>query len=94
MAENIKLGGSIELVGFNDLSVAESIVAKKIIGGFARGFSDESDGYEKLVIERERGKLEGILTISGEDIKVSDDSDNLFIALGKVLNKLEKEAKK
>ena len=94
MAENIKLGGNIELVGFEDLSVAESIVAKKIIGGFARNFSDNNEGYEHLVVQKDGDVLSAKLSIDGAEKEASDEIDNFFMSLGKVLNKLEKEIKK
>jgi len=98
MDENLELGGKISLSGFKEVKPAELIVAKKLIGGYARRFSDELTNYESLHLHlkavhktpgSEKYEIHGKLLFDG-NIKVSEVIDrNLFVALDNVLKKLE-----
>jgi len=93
-----ELGGNISLSGFKDVEPAELIVVKKLTGSYARKFSDHLKGYESLAVHlkdvhksegSERFELHGKLVHDGK-VTVSEITDNnLFVALDKVLKKLE-----
>ncbi len=94
----MELGGNISLSGFKEVKPAELIVVKKIIGGYARKFSDSLNNYESLRIYlkavhktpgSEKYEIHGKLLFDG-NLKVSEIVDrNLFVALDSVLKKLE-----
>jgi hypothetical protein len=98
MDEDMELGGNISLSGFKEVKPAELIVVKKIIGGYARKFSDSLNNYESLRIYlkavhktpgSEKYEIHGKLLFDG-NLKVSEIVDrNLFVALDSVLKKLE-----
>ncbi len=98
----IELGGNIELVGFKDLDSAELVILKKIIGNYARKFSDSIEGYEQLTINLKKvggaksSKFEvlGKLMISGKPVNSDVTENNLFVAVAEVLKKLEKQSLK
>lgn len=98
MDEDLELGGNIHLSGFKELKPAEMIVAKKLIGGYARKFSDNFEKYESLHLYlkavhktpgSEKYEIHGKLMLKGT-FKFSEVIDrNLFIALDNVLKNLE-----
>ena len=96
----MELGGNIELVGFKELEPAELIILKKIIGSYARKFSDSVEGYEKLVLnlKKAQGKnkfeVDGKLFSSSGQINSEVTHQNLFVTVADVLKKMEKQAVK
>jgi hypothetical protein len=98
MDDDMELGGKISLSGFKEIKPAELIVVKKIIGGYARKFSDGLKNYESLHVYlkavhktpgSEKYEIHGKLLFDG-NLKVSEIVDrNLFVALDSVLKKLE-----
>ena len=101
MDEDIELGGKISLSGFKEVKPAELVVVKKLIGSYARKFSDTLEGYESLHIYlkavhktpgSEKYEIHGKLIFGGK-VKVSEITDrNLFVAIDSVMKKLEKLA--
>lgn len=95
MAEKTRLGGNIVLEGFEELTMAESVVAKKIIGGYARRFSDELEEYKEFQITlNEDESISLILKYGEEEVTVEEKTDNIFFTLGDALKKLEKKVLK
>lgn len=95
MADEIRLGGNIVLNGFEELSSAEAVVAKKIIGGYARKFSDNIEGYKEMEVNLEKDdsfKLKSIVVSESNSFEAEAKDSNAFVALGKALNKLEEKA--
>jgi ribosome-associated translation inhibitor RaiA len=98
----IELGGNIELVGFKDLDSAELIILKKIIGNYARKFSDGIKGYERLSInlkkiggqKSSKYEFDGKLMINGKLVNSSTTENNLFMGVAEVLKKLESQTLK
>jgi hypothetical protein len=98
MDEDMELGGKISLSGFKEVKPAEMVVAKKLIGSYARKFSDSLENYESLHLYlkavhktpgSEKYEIHGKLLFGGK-LKVSEVIDrNLFIALDSVLKHLE-----
>jgi len=96
--DKIELGGNINLSGFKDIPKAEMIVIKKIVGSYARKFSDNLEGYESLSMNlKSIHKTEGSekfevhckLIYKGK-IETSEITErNVFVAVDAVLKKVE-----
>lgn len=86
------LGGNIELAGFRSLDGGSMIVLKKIIGNYARRFSDNY-GSENLSLHLDRLAdsfvLTGTITGKGKTHTASHSDKNLFFLADAVLKKLE-----
>lgn len=96
----MELGGNIELIGFNELDSSELIVLKKIIGNYARKFSDLlGESYEKLVIDLKRVhtskfEIQAKLLVKGKPISSDVTDNNLFMCVAEAMKKLEAQALK
>jgi len=96
--EDIQLGGQIVLSGFKELKPAEIIVVKKLVGSYARKFSDNIKDYESLNIHlkevhktpgSEKFEIHAKILHEGK-IEASEVIDrNIFVALDSVLKKIE-----
>jgi hypothetical protein len=86
------LGGNIELAGFRELDGGTMIVLKKIIGNYARRFSDQH-GSEKLALQLRRDAgvfaLAGSVVCKGRAISADHADKNIFVLVDTVLKKLE-----
>jgi len=100
--EPIELGGSIKLVGFSDLDPPELIITKKMVGSYARRFSDRLNDFQELSISMKRvhktpksEKYEVTSNVAtGSKIYSSNVTDfNLFVAVDSSLKKLEGQIK-
>ena len=95
MAETIKLGGNIELTGFSELDGGSMIILKKIVGSYARKFSDRLKDFEKLVLElNEQGnelEINAKLVVGGKETPTNAKGKNLFVIVDRVLKELEKK---
>ena len=98
MDDDLKLGGNIELSGFKVVSRAEMVVVKKIVGSYARKFSDNVTGYESLKLNvKEVHKSEGsgkyevhaMLSYNGKVESTEITERNIFVCVDSVLKKLE-----
>jgi ribosome-associated translation inhibitor RaiA len=91
----MELGGNIELVDFKDLEPAEMIVLKKIIGNYARKFSDHVENYEKLSLHLKKAEGKHKFEVYAKLLhnQKSTNSEvtgtNLFIAVSDALKKVE-----
>jgi ribosome-associated translation inhibitor RaiA len=94
----MELGGNIELVGFNERDSSELIVLKKIIGNFARKFSDAlGEDYVKLIIDMKQihGKtsskfeIQAKITTKNKPIASEVTENNLFVCVADAMKKLE-----
>ncbi len=99
----MELGGNIELVGFNDVDISEMIVLKKIIGNYARKFSDHMhDDYERLIVDMKHvhGKssskfqIQAKLSTKGKPYSAEVTENNLFVCIADVMKKLEAQIMK
>lgn len=97
-----QLGGSIELSGFRELDGGSAVIIRKIVGSYARRFSDKIQGFERLslmmkkvhqVSEHSEGifELHGKVVASGKAYASKIEDRNLFVAIDKVLDKLSHE---
>ena len=96
----LKLGGSIELSGFRSLNGGQMIILKKIVGNYARRFSDKSTNFEllhlhmKTVHERETSELFEIhakLIDNGRNTSSQVTDRNVFVAVDSALKKIEEQ---
>ena len=98
----IELGGNIELLGFKDIEIQELIVLKKIIGSYARKFSDNIKDYEKLTVHLKqvgaktssKYEVQTKLMIKGKPVNSDVTENNLFVAVAESLKKLESQVVK
>jgi hypothetical protein len=99
----MELGGNIELVGFNERDAGELIILKKVIGNYARKFSDHlGEDYERLIMTMKQihGKTSSKFEIQ---VKVMTKSkpytsevteNNIFVCVADSLKKVESQIMK
>lgn len=96
--ETVELGGNISLTGFKDLESGSITIIKKIVGSYAKKFSEKSDDFKKLSLTMKRvhategsGKYElhAKLILKGAPITAEETDRNLFVVLDNVLKKIE-----
>lgn len=89
MDGSLRLGGNIELFGVESIDNASMVVLKKIVGTYARKFSEK--GLESLAVAfdpdatRVEAKVHGSV-ISGEGVHA-----NRFFALDAALKEVQKQ---
>ncbi len=100
--DKINLGGSIELSGFRELDGGAMIILKKIVGNWARRFSDKTEGFEKLSMtvktahKTEKGEIYELhckVINKGNVTGSSSENRNLFMAVDDALKKAMNEMK-
>ncbi len=98
--EDIQLGGQIVLSGFKDIKPAEIIVVKKLVGSYARKFSDDIKGYESLNLRlkevhktpgSEKYEIQAKLIHEGKLESSEVIERNIFVAVDSALKKLESQ---
>lgn len=96
--DTLELGGNIQLTGFSDLDRDRIVVLKKIVGNYARKFSDRSKNFEQLsltmkpVHETDASRiyeLHAKLMDNGKPFVGEATDRNLFVAVDSVLKKIE-----
>ena len=96
--ETLELGGNIQLTGFSELDGGQMIVLKKIIGNYARKLTESCNNFEQLSVtmksvhETENSRtfeLHARLMDNGKPIVGEVSDRNLFMAIDKVLKKVE-----
>ena len=94
----IELGGNIRLTGFSDMDNAKMVVVKKIVGNYARRFSDLTKNLEflsltiKPVHRTDAGRifeLHAKLMDNGTPIVAESSDRNIFVAIDSALKKVE-----
>jgi hypothetical protein len=95
--ESVFLGGNIELVGFKQVSLADVIVVKKLVGHYTRKIQEHSQNFEKIqIVLKEIHKIDNnakhdihVKAIDNGKVFASEIVDkNLFIALDNTLKKV------
>lgn len=98
MDDTVVLGGNIELSGFSELDGGSMIILKKVVGNYAKKFSERCSKFEKLSVnmktvhEREKSEkyeLHAKLLDNGNPSTSEVTDRNLFFALDSVLKKIE-----
>jgi|WetSurMetagenome_2_1015567.scaffolds.fasta_scaffold206241_2 hypothetical protein len=95
--ESVSLGGNIELVGFKQVSLADVVVVKKLVGHYTRKIQEHSQNFEKIqIFLKEIHKVDNnakheihVKVLDGGKAFSSEVVDkNLFIALDNALKKV------
>ena len=85
----IKLGGNIELEGFEALEPAKLVVIKKVVGNYARQMADSGKGFERLAITiTQKGSMFDIrasAVFNGKETSKDVADSKLFYGLDNVL---------
>lgn len=81
------LGGNITLEGFDNVEPGALVVVKKIVGTYAKKFSEKKD-YKKLTVTLE-GEFRVKVDIDGSSVE--EEQNNLFFALTSALEKVKWE---
>jgi hypothetical protein len=92
--KDLQLGGNITLSGFKEIGRGEIIVVKKIVGSYARKFSDNIDNFESLKLNlkivhqteaSEKYELHCQAIAGGKSYNTDHTDRNLFVCLDHVL---------
>ncbi|MGV8086417.1 MAG: hypothetical protein ACP5N1_02180 [Candidatus Woesearchaeota archaeon] len=95
--ESVSLGGNIELVGFKQVSLADVIVVKKLVGHYTRKIQEQSQNFEKIQISlKEIHKIDNNakheihikVLDGGKSFHTEIVDKNLFISLDSALKKM------
>lgn len=88
--DRLVLGGGIELEGFKVVDLPSMVIVKKMVGRYARSFSDNNEDYEKLLVRAlNSGKrVEAELSLGGKNKLSKAEADNVFMALDDALKGL------
>ncbi len=94
----MKLGGNIELEGFDNIEPAQLVVIKKIVGSSAKKISEEISAFDNLQItlkenEKDKVTLSGKITIKDAEHEAEASDKNLFFALNTLFNELTAKIK-
>ena len=96
--ETLELGGNIKLSGFSALDRDSMVVLKKIVGNYARKFSETCSDFQslnlrmKVVHETEKSEKYELhaMVVDGGKQHTSEITDrNLFFAIDKVFKKIQ-----
>ena len=98
----IQLGGNIELLGFREVERINNVVINKIIGNYARKFSEVGKNFEKLHIqlkkvhdnENPKMQLNAKVMDNGKVFASEVTDRNLYFALDAVLKNIKAEMEK
>ncbi len=83
----VRLGGNIELYGIENFDGATMVVLKKIIGMYARKFSDK--GLERLAVSFAGNDIKIEAVSKGEVHSAESSHDNLYFALDSALKDVQ-----
>jgi len=98
MTEDVNLGSQIILSGFSGLDSSTMVVLRKMVGNYARRYSEISEKFEKLHItmkpvhERKTSEIYEIhakVLANGKPFSTESEERNLFVGIDDVLKKLE-----
>ena len=105
MDESVELGGNITLSGFSGKDFTDMIVVKKIVGQYARKFTDGIPGFTGLAVHLKEvhkhddgkgGKAELVtkVHVDGKEYAAEVVDHNLFVALDTSLKRVFEQAHK
>jgi len=96
MEDILELGGSITLSGFKEIDRGSMAILKKIIGNYAKKFSETCEQFESLsltikTVSRDSHKFEmhGKVLDNGKVFTTEVVDHNLFFVVDKALKKME-----
>lgn len=95
--ESVSLGGNIELVGFKQVSLADVVVVKKLVGHYTRKIQEHSQNFEKIQIslkeihkidDNSKHEIHVKVLEGGKSFHTEVVDKNIFIALDSALKKI------
>jgi ribosome-associated translation inhibitor RaiA len=92
-----QLGSSIEINGFSIVDQASMVIVKKVIGSYARKFSDKNVGFEKLTVILSKDESQDSFQVEAQAKTTSSlfnskiNEKNLFVGIDSVLKNLESQ---
>ena len=89
MDEPVRLGGNIELFGIDSIDGASMIVLKKIIGTYARKFSEK--GLDRLSVYFGDKEVKVEAVSQGNTVSSSAAHSNVFFGVDLALKDVEKQ---
>ncbi|MBW3019516.1 hypothetical protein KY329_05020 [Candidatus Woesearchaeota archaeon] len=89
MIETIKLGGNIELVNAGSIDGGSLVVLKKIIGNYARKFSER--GAESISVAFDGTAVSIDVMRNGDRYSSLGEKTNLFFSLDSALKELDSQ---
>ena len=103
MSEDVELGGNITLTGFKEVSPAEMVVVKKMVGSYARQLSDDITDFQSLKVTlkevhkaaanaNEKHEIHVSVRYHGHHFEVKETDRNLFVVLDSALHKATEHA--
>lgn len=87
----IELGGNIKLIGFKDLEPAKLVVVKKVVGNYAKTFSEKVGDIKELSVELKGTEVKAKLEYKDKTINSETTDQNMFFALDKALSQLKQQ---
>ena len=88
----MKLGGNIELVGFDDIDKQHMIILKKIIGNHVKDLSSSEIGYKKLEVFLEDSPDDTYMLsaklICDETFEASCNHPNILVCIDRLIKKV------
>jgi len=95
----LELGGNITLAGFDGKDFTEMIVVKKMVGQYARQFSDHITGFSALKltlksVHETKTEIHVLITVDGHEITSEETAHNIYIALDMSLKHAYEQARK
>jgi ribosome-associated translation inhibitor RaiA len=103
LSEEVELGGNITLAGFKEVSHAEMVVVKKMVGSYARQLASDLTDFKSLKVtlknvhkveDSKKYELHVSVRYRGEHFEVKEVDRNLFVGLDSVLHKATEHAMK
>jgi len=89
----MKLGGNITLDGFENLEPAMLVVVKKMVGIYAKRFSETLGSVDSLEVVRSENSISVRLTSKEKTFEENANDNNLFVTLSKALTNLANKIK-
>lgn len=89
MEGSLRLGGNIELFGVESIDGASMVVLKKIVGTYARKFSEK--GLESLAVAFDSDAVRIEAKVQGSVISGQASHSNKFFALDGALKEVQKQ---
>ncbi|MDI6737361.1 MAG: hypothetical protein QME12_02475 [Nanoarchaeota archaeon] len=89
----MKLGGGITLEGFEELEPAKFVVARKIIGIYARKTSDSFGKLDSFIVAKTGNSIKVSAKCGEKTSEAFSEDSNMFIALSRALSEAAEKAK-
>jgi len=87
MEGSLRLGGNIELFGVENIDHSSMIILKKIIGNYARKFSDK--GGSSVTVRFGEGKVDVEINANDTTLSSTASHENVFFMVDDALKQIE-----